>query len=343
MRAVILDKHGPADVLRVVDHWPMPEPGPGEVRLRVRAVALNRLDLWVRDGWPGIKLPLPHILGADAAGDVDKLGPGVTGLEVGQRVVVNPGVGCGQCDACRSGVQNLCPKFGILGEHMPGTSAEYIVVPARNVLALPEHVSYTDAAAAALIFLTAWHSLITRGGLRAGESVLVVGAGGGVNTASIQIAKLAGATVIVVGSSQARLDAARALGADVLVDRSQGDWSKAVFTLTERRGVDVVVDNVGADTLFQSIRSVKRGGRILIVGNSSGPKTEIDLRYIFDKHISLIGSTMAPHADFVTVMRLIFAGKLHPVVGAVYPLERVIDAYRALEAGSIAGKIVLEV
>jgi NADPH:quinone reductase-like Zn-dependent oxidoreductase len=343
VRAVVLDEHGPADVLRLADDLPIPEPGPGEVRLRVRAVALNRLDLWVRNGWPGIKLPLPHILGADAAGDVDSLGPGVSGLDVGQRVVVNPGVSCGQCDACQSGAQNLCPKLGILGEHRSGTCAEYVVVPARNVLALPDHVPYRDAAAAALVFLTAWHSLITRGGLRAGESVLVIGAGGGVNTASIQIAKLAGAKVVVVGSSAAKLDAARGLGADVLIDRSEGDWSKAVFTLTERRGVDVVVDNVGAETLFQSIRSVRRGGRILIVGNSSGPKTELDLRYIFDRHISLIGSTMAPHADFVAVMRLIFAGKLRPVVGAVFPLDHVVDAHRALEAGTVSGKIVLEV
>jgi NADPH:quinone reductase-like Zn-dependent oxidoreductase len=342
VRAVVLDNHGPAENLRLATDLPIPEPGAGQVRLRVRAAALNRLDLFVRNGWPGIKLPLPHVLGADAAGDVDAIGPGVTGLEIGQRVVVNPGVSCGECDRCLAGQQNLCAKFGILGEHMPGTYAEFIVVPARNVLPLPDDVPYTDAAAAALVFLTAWHSLITRGGLRAGERVLVVGAGGGVNTASVQIAKLAGATVYVVGSNAARLDQARVLGADVLIDRSAGDWSKALFTLTERRGVDVVVDNVGAETLFQSIRSVGRGGRILIVGNSSGPKTEIDLRYIFDKHISIIGSTMAPHADFVTVMRLVFEGKLRPVVGAVYPLERIAEAHHALEAGTVFGKIVVE-
>jgi NADPH:quinone reductase-like Zn-dependent oxidoreductase len=343
MRAVLLDQHGPADNLRYVTDHPFPEPGVGMVRLRVRAAALNRLDIWVRDGWPGIKLPLPHILGADAAGDVDAVGPHVEGWALGERVVVNPGISCGSCDECLGGRANLCAHFGILGEDMTGTYAEYIVVPARNLLRLPAHISYAEAAAASLVFLTAWHSLITAGGLRPGERVLIVGAGGGVNSASIQVAHYAGARVLVVGSSAEKLEQARALGADVTIDRSAEDWSKAVFRLTERQGVDVVVDNVGAETLFGSIRALRRGGRILIVGNTSGPRTEIDLRYVFGKHIRLIGSTMAPHQDFVAVMRLIFEGRLRPVVGASFPLERAADAHRALESGAVFGKIVLEV
>ncbi len=343
MRAVVFDKHGPADVLRYITDATPPEPGPDEVRVRVRAAALNHLDIWVRNGWPGIKLALPHITGADAAGDIDKLGSSVTGWSIGDRVVVDPGLSCGHCEYCRTGRENLCDKFGIKGEDASGTYAEYIVVPARNLLKLPDAVSYAQAAAASLVYLTAWHSLITRGGLRAGESILIVGAGGGVNTASIQIAKLAGARVYVVGSSAAKLQQAKALGADELIDRSVEDWSKAVFTRTARQGVDVVVDNVGKETLFSSIRAVRRGGRILIVGNTSGPLAEVDLRYVFRKQISIIGSTMAPHRDFVTVMNLVFEGKLSPAISATFPLEQAADAQRALESGDVFGKIVLEI
>lgn len=343
MRAVLLDAHGGVENLRLTENLPIPEPGPGQVRVRVRAAALNRVDVWVRNGWPGIRVPLPHILGADAAGEVDLPGAGVTAFKPGDRVVVNPGVGCGQCDLCLSGQDNLCPQFVILGEDVTGTYAEYIVVPARNLLHLPDHVGYNEAAAASLVYLTAWHSLITRGGLRAGESVLIVGAGGGVNSASIQIAKLAGAKVYVVGSSAAKLEQARQLGADEVIDRSAEDWSRAIFQRTNKRGVDVVVDNVGKETLFGSIRAVRRGGRILIVGNTSGPQAEVDLRFVFRKHISIIGSTMAPHGDFVRVMELVFAGVLRPVVGAVFPLAQAADAHRAMESGDVFGKIVLEI
>ncbi len=343
MRAILLPQHGPAENLTYVTDHPIPEPKPGEVRVRVRAAALNRLDIWVRNGWPGIKLPLPHILGADAAGDIDALGEGVSGWSVGDRVVIDATLSCGLCEACRAGHENLCEVGGIKGETSTGTYAEYITVSARNLLRLPEGVEYATAAAASLVYLTAWHSLITKADLRPGQTVLIVGAGGGVNSASIQIAKLTGATVYVVGSSAAKLDEARKLGADYLIDRGAEDWAKAIYKLTEKRGVDIVVDNVGKDTLFGSIRSVKRGGKILIVGNTSGPITEIDLRYLFSKHITIIGSTMSPHNDFVNVMRLVFAGKLGPVIGARFPLEKAADAQRALESGEVYGKIVLDV
>ncbi len=343
MRAAVFDHNGPADVLHLVEDYPLPEPGEGEVRVRVGAAALNRLDLWVRNGLPNANLKFPHITGADAAGEVDQVGPCVTDWEIGQRVVINPGLSCGHCEFCRSAQENLCADFKILGEDTSGTYAEYVVVPARNLLALPDHVTYVEAAAAPLVFLAAWHSLITKGQLRAGESVLIVGAGGGVNTASIQIAKLAGATVYVVGSSAEKLDQAKALGADELINRSVEEWSKAVFTRTNKRGVDVVVDNVGKQTIFDSIRAARRGGRILVVGGTSGADVEINWRYLFRKHISIIGSTMAPYADFATVMQLIFAGKLQPVVGKTFPLAQAADAQRALEKGEIFGKIVLEV
>ncbi|HRE49361.1 MAG TPA: zinc-binding dehydrogenase [Aggregatilineales bacterium] len=344
MRAVIIQAHGGVDQLRYIEDFPTPTPQAGEVRVRVRAAALNRLDIWVRNGWEGIKLTLPHILGADAAGEIDALGGGVKGIAVGDRVVINPGITLEGYDPLWEGRENLAPEFRILGEDMSGTYCEYVCVPARNVLKLPDHVGYNESAAAALVFLTAWHSLITRGGLRAGESVLIVGAGGGVNSASIPIAKYAGATVYVVGSSAAKLEEAAALGADHLIDRSlDPDWARAVYKLTGRAGVDVVVDNVGKDTYFQSIRAVKRGGRILTVGNTSGALMELDLRYVFSKQISLIGSTMAPRRDFITVMNLIFAGKLTPKVGAVYPLAEAAAAHIALERGDVFGKIVLTV
>lgn len=343
MKAVLLDQHGPSDVLRLGDNLPVPEPGPGEVRVRMRAVALNYLDIWVRNGWPGLKLDYPHVPGADGAGVIDALGDGVTEFSVGDRVAIDPTVSCGVCSFCCAGWQNRCVKFGILGEHRRGTFAELIVVPARNLLTIPEQVTFGEAAAASLVFVTAWHSLITRGNLRPGETVLIVGAGGGVNTACLQIAKLIGCTVYVIGSSENKLAQARALGADMGILRGiEGGWSRAVYQLTAKRGVDVVVDNVGAATLNDSLRSAARGGRILTVGNTSGPKAEIDNRLIFGKHLSLIGSTMGPHQDYVTAMSLIFQGKLKAVIGATYPIEQVAEAERALEEGKVFGKVVLE-
>ncbi|MHB8627817.1 MAG: zinc-binding dehydrogenase [Aggregatilineales bacterium] len=343
MRAILLPEHGSADKLVYTVSHPIPTPGPGEVRIRVYAAALNRLDIWVRNGWPGLKLPMPHIPGADAAGKIDALGAGVDGWTVGDRVVINPSFSCGRCEFCRAGHENLCASGGILGEEASGTFAEYIVVSARNLLKIPDTVDYGDAAAAALVYLTAWHSLITKAAVRPGQSVLIVGASGGVNSASIQIAKLAGATVYVVGSNAAKLEEARQLGADSLIDRSQTDWPKAVYTLTEKHGVDIVIDNVGKDTMPGSLRAAKRGGKILIVGNTSGPQAQIDLRYIFSKHLTIIGSTMAPYSDFAAVMGLVFAGKLKPIISARLPLERAAEAERMLESGDVFGKIVLEI
>jgi NADPH:quinone reductase-like Zn-dependent oxidoreductase len=343
MKAVLLYEHGPAEKLQVVADYPMPEPGPGEVRVKVAAAALNYLDVWVRNGWPGIKLNYPHIPGADASGTIDALGEGVNGWVVGDRVAIDPTIEWGD-DAIREQPGKKPAHFALMGEHTSGTYAEYITVPARNLLALPGHVSHAEAAAASLVFVTAWHSLITRGNLRLGESVLIVGAGGGVNTASIQIAKLAGGTVYVVGSTDEKLAKAKELGADVGVRRDvEGGWSRAIYQLTAKRGVDVVVDNVGAATFMDSLRSAARGGRILTVGNTSGPTFEIDNRYIFSKHLSILGSTMGPHEDYVTVMHLLFKGRLRAVIDATFPLERVQDAHRALESGDHFGKIVLEI
>jgi len=341
MKAILFQQHGGPEVLEYAD-TPTPEPGPGEVQVKIAAAALNRLDVWVRNGWPGIKLAYPHIPGADGAGIISAVGPGVTGVAVGERVVINSNLSDGTCEACARGYDNQCERWGLLGETRRGTYAEYVVVPDRNVLALPADFPFELAAAASLVYLTAWHSLIVRGQLQAGESVLIVGAGGGVNTASIQIAKYAGALVYVVGSNAAKLERARALGADVLIDRSQVDWGKTIFQLTNRRGVDVVVDNVGAGTLPISQRAVRRGGRILTVGNTGGPKFEFDNRFMFAKHIALIGSTMGTRADFAKVMSLVFDRKLVVPIDTTYPLKDARAAQIRLQQGENFGKILLE-
>jgi len=341
MKAVILNHHGGPQVLEYVD-LPTPQPGPGEALVQLKAAALNGLDLWVRRGWPGIRLNYPHILGADGAGEVIALGPNVDNLEVGDRVVINPNLGCGECEYCLAGQDNRCLRWGILGETRSGTYADYIAVPVRNLYPIPPHLDERSAAAAALAFQTAWHSLITRGGLHLGESVLIVGASGGVNTASIQIARLAGAVVIVVGSGAGKLALAESLGAHHLIDRSMDEnWPKAVYQLTNKRGVDVVVDNVGI-TFPLSFRAAAKGGRILTVGNTGGYKIEIDNRYIFAKHLSLLGSTMSTQAEFKTVMGLIFTGRLKPVLDRSFPLSEARIAQERIESGQQMGKITLE-
>ncbi|MBM2849635.1 MAG: hypothetical protein HW418_2577 [Anaerolineales bacterium] len=343
MKAAFFRTHGGPEVMEYGD-LPAPQPGAGEVLVQIKAAAMNRVDKWVRDGWPGLKLELPHIPGSDGAGVVAEVGPGRppgSPLQPGDRVVINTSVGCGTCDFCAAGQDNLCNKWLLLGETTQGTDAEFVAVPERQLLRLPDDFPFEQAAAAALVFQTAWHSLVTRGQLRAGETVLVVGAGGGVNTASIQIAKLAGCTVYVVGSDAAKCARAEALGADVTIDRSQDDWGRKVYQLTNKRGVDVVVDNVGAATMMTSLRCARKGGRILTVGNTAGAKFEFDNRYMFGKHLSLIGSTMSTRADFAAVMGLVFAGKLKPVIDAAFPLSDIRAAHERLERGEVFGKIVL--
>lgn len=343
MRAAVFYEHGTRDVLQVVHDLPDPGvPPPGMVRVNIKAVALNRLDLWVREGWKGLSLPMPHVVCADGAGIVAAIGEGVTNVSPGDRVGINPSLVDPNC-LNLTGDESDCLDIQILGEHAQGVAAEFVHLPARNLLKLPDHVSFAESAAAGLVYVTSWHSMITHGRLKAGESVLILGAGGGVSTASIQIAKLAGCTVYVVGSSAEKCARARELGADVAIDRSiDANWSKTLYTATNKHGVDVVIDNVGQATLPDSLRAVKRGGRILIVGNTSGYQATIDTRYIFSKQISLIGSSMGPTADFVAVMQQVFAGKLKPIIGAVLPITDIRMAHRLLETGEVFGKIVLE-
>ena len=342
MKTVLFHQHGGPEVLEYTD-FPIPEPRPGEALIRLRAAALNRMDVMVRNGWPGLKLDLPHINGADGAGEIAEIIDAPTDLKVGDRVVINANIGCGTCEYCLAGKDNMCRDWHLLGETIRGTYAEYVCVSVRQLYKLPNDFDVHQAAAAALVYQTAWHSLIKRGNLQKGETVLIIGAGGGVNTASVQIAKLMGAQVVMVGSDAQKLVMAESIGADILIDRSkEADWSKSVFLATNKRGVDVVVDNVGT-TFMQSLRTLRKGGRLLTVGNSGGPKFEIDNRYIFAKHLSIIGSTMSTLADFKEVMDLIVAGKLKPILDKMYPLKDAAAAQERLWSNENFGKITLDI
>ena len=363
MKAVLFRRHGGPEVLEYTD-FHTPKPGPDEALVRLHAAALNRMDVMVRNGWPGLKLEMPHINGADGAGEIAALSgaPAETkrrdnevareletreletgGLKVGDHVVINANFGCGKCEFCLAGKDNMCRDWHLLGETIRGTYAEYVAVPLRQLYKLPDDFDYHQAASSALVYQTAWHSLIKRGNLQDGETVLIVGAGGGVNTASLQIAKWLGAQVVMVGSDTQKLEMAKSIGADILIDRSKvDDWSTAVYLATNKRGVDVVVDNVGT-TFMMSLRALRKGGRLLTVGNSGGPKLEIDNRYMFAKHLSIIGSTMSTLADFKEVMDLIVAGKLKPIMDKSYPLKSAAAAQERLWRNENFGKITLDI
>ena len=342
MKAILFHQHGGPEVLAYSD-FPTPQPKPGEALVRLRAAALNRVDVFVRNGWPGLKLELPHIPGADGAGEIEEVGEGVSDFKRGDRVVINANLGCGDCEACQAGKDNLCKNWHLLGETIRGTYCEYISVPVRQLHKVPPEFDLHKAVAAALVYQTAWHSMVTRGGVKAGETVAIVGAGGGVNSASIQIAKYLGANVIVIGSNTDKLKQAEAIGADILIDRSKDeDWAKAVFLATGKKGVDAIVDNVGA-TFPLSLRALAKGGRLLTVGNSAAPKFEIDNRFIFAKHLSILGSTMSSISEFREVMDLVFAGKLKPILDKTFPLKEAASAQELLWRGENFGKITLEI
>ncbi len=345
MKAVLFHQHGGPEVLQYTD-FPTPEPKTGEALIRLRAAALNRMDVFVRNGWAGLKLEMPHINGADGAGEVVAMNLPAeeqTEIKVGDRVAINANLGCGECEFCKNGKDNLCKKWHLLGETVRGTYCQYICLPIRQLYKLPNDFDFHQSAAAALVYQTAWHSLVSRGKVTAGETVAIVGAGGGVNSASIQIAKYLGAKVIVIGSHSKKLEQAERLGADILIDRSkEEDWSKAVFLATQKQGVDVIVDNVGT-TFPLSFRALKKGGRLLTVGNSGAPKFEIDNRYIFAKHLSILGSTMSTLAEFSQAMDLVVAGKLKPIIDQTFDLKDAAQAQERLWRGENFGKITLDI
>jgi NADPH:quinone reductase-like Zn-dependent oxidoreductase len=344
LKALTLTAIGGLEHLRIQD-VPMPAmTAPDDVLVRVRAAALNRLDLWMVGGLKGVNYTFPHILGSDGAGVVEKVGAAVTGLAPGDRVMVNPGLSCGTCETCRAGEQPLCSAFRVLGEHCPGTLAEYFVVPSRNVAPIPPAMSFAVAAAFPLATLTAWRMLITRARLLPGETVLIWGIGGGVAQAALRVAREAGARVIATSSSDEKLERARALGADHTVNHARADVVKEVRAVTDRRGgVEVVVDSIGEQTWEQSLRCLGRLGRLVTCGGTSGPMVTTDVRRLFWNQWSLLGSTMGGDADWRAVTRLAGAGRLWPEIDQVFPFTEAALAYRRLEEGRQFGKIVIEV
>lgn len=340
MKAVAIDGHGGPEVL-VYRDLPDPEIAEDEALVRLEAAALNRLDIFVREGWPGLRLEFPHILGADGAGVVEARGKGVDTAAVGERVVIDPVLTCGTCEYCRRGEEVLCVEFQILGEHVNGTYAGLVKVPGENLLPLPDGVPLELSAAAPTTFMTAWRLLMTRAAVQPGETVLVLGAGGGVASAAIQIAKYAGARVIATSSTEEKLDRARQLGADEVINYKEEPFGRVVWELSGKRGVDVVVDSVGQETWKESIRALGKNGRLVTPGATTGPIAETDLRYIFWRQLQILGSTMSGRAEFRAVMKLIWEGKLEPVIDRTFPLAEARKAQEVLEAGQQFGKILL--
>jgi NADPH:quinone reductase-like Zn-dependent oxidoreductase len=342
MQAIVLREHGGPEVLRA-EQLPIPEPGPGEVRVRIRAVALNHLDIWVRKGGPAFHLKYPHRLGADIAGTIDAVGPGVSaGAVVGAKTVIQPGLSCGRCAACLGGHDNLCRHYRILGESAQGGYAEYIVIPEVNLAPYPERFDFPHAAASLLPFLTAWQMVVHKARVAPGETVLVHGAGSGIGVAAIQIAKLHGARVIATAGSAAKLERAKALGADVAIDYTTADFAAVCRAETAKRGVDAVIEHVGGDVFAASIKAVRNGGRIVTCGATAGFQPAIDLRHIFFRQIEVLGSTMGSKADLLAVLGHLAAGRLEPVVSRVLPLAQAAEGHRILERREAFGRVVLQ-
>jgi len=339
MRAAVFAENGGPDVIEV-RQVPVPEPGPGEVRIKVEAAAMNHLDLWLRRGLP-IDTPMPHIGGSDMAGIVDAVGVGAHSVPLGTHVAVDPSIGYDWYDGERRGASFDDLPFQIIGEHTQGGFAEYAVVPAANLLEIPRGVSSETAAAAGLVFVTAWRALMTQGRLQAGERILITGGSGGVGTAAIQIAVRAGAEVYALTGGAEKVRQAEELGAHVVYDRHKIDFSREVWRDTAKRGVDVVFDTVGESVWPQCLRALAVGGRLVTSGATTGSRGVTEIRAVFWKQLSIIGSTMGSPAEFRKVMRLVFDGSLEPVIHAVLPLDKTREAHEMLEAGKVFGKIVL--
>jgi len=334
-------EHGGLDRLRYVE-VPEPQPGPGEVRIRVRAAAFNRLDRFTLEGIPGVEVALPHVLGSDGAGQVDRLGEPDETLRVGANVLLNPGIWDGTCGACRAGEEALCRNYRILGEHIQGTATRLAVVPRRNVHPLPDRLSFAEGAAAPLVFETAWRALKTVGRVVPGDRVAIVGAGGGVATAAVQVAKLLGGNVVVASRSSEKKDRVLALGADgFLVFDGEHPLDRVLWQYSEKKGIDVVFDSVGSPTLPRSVRALARGGRVVVVGATAGPLVELDVRTLFWRQASIRGSTMASAGEFDEVLSHLASGRLRPVIDAELPFERAEEAFRRFERGDLFGKVVV--
>jgi NADPH:quinone reductase-like Zn-dependent oxidoreductase len=343
MKALVLAAPGGLQHLQVQE---LPEPGPparGQVVVRVAAIALNRLDLFVMDGLPGAPNSFPHIVGSDGAGWVERLGDGASRFHPGERVMINPTLSCDRCAACLDGEEGLCENLRVLGEHTSGTAAELITVPAANLAPVPETMRWPQAAAFSLATLTAWRMLTTRAGVQAGETVLIWGIGGGVALAALQVARFLGARTIVTSRDQAKLEKAEELGADHLINSRLADVVLEVRKLTGQRGVDVVVDSVGEETWISSLRSLRLGGRMVVCGATSGPMVSLDLRRLFWRQWSVLGSTLGSRREYDAIVALAEKGQLWPLVDQVVPLSRAVEAYQRMLRGEQTGKLVIKV
>jgi len=341
MKAAVITAHGGPEVLKYTD-IPEPQIGPNDVLVRVRACALNHLDLWVRGGLPGMTGTFPHVPGSDVAGEIAKFGASVTNVRVGDKVLLAPGVSCGQCEQCAAGRDNFCKDYTLFGTRIHGGCAEFIKSPAVNAIPIPGDLSFEQAAAVPLVFLTAWHMLFGRAQLRPAEHVLVMGAGSGVGSAAIQIAKATGARVIATATSEAKLAKARELGADDAILHT-GEFAREVKQLTGGRGVDVVFEHVGQATWEQSIYSLATGGRLVTCGATTGMEGKLNIGYLFTRQISILGSFMGSKSELFAVLELFKRGSLKPVVDCVLPLEHAREAHERLEKRQQFGKIVLRV
>jgi NADPH:quinone reductase-like Zn-dependent oxidoreductase len=341
MRAVRFHQFGGPEVL-VCEEAPKPAAGPGEVVVEVKACALNHLDLWIREGIPAYQVRLPHISGCDVSGVVDEIGGGVTGITPGDRVMIAPGLSCFQCPFCLSGHDNLCDTYRIFGAGTDGGYAEYTKAPASNIISIPDGVSYEEAAAFPLTFLTAWHMLNTQSGLRPGQDLLVLAGGSGVGNAAVQIGKFVGARVIATAGTPKKVEQARQLGADFVIDYSREDFSREVAKITDGRGVDVVFEHVGPATFSKSILSLAKNGTLVTCGATTGAKVELDLRYVFSKELSIIGAKVGTRRELLEITRLFGDKKLRPVIDSVHPLEKAKEAQEKMKSRDLFGKLILK-
>lgn len=343
MKAIRFDQHGDSpDVLKLVQ-LPDPKPGVNEVLVDLKAAGLNHLDIWVRNGLPGVKLHMPHIPGSDGAGIVAEVGVGVTHVKPGDRVILSPGMGCGHCNKCTDNWDSLCDTYHLLGLQVDGTYCEKIVVAARRVIPVSDKLSFEQWAASPLVFLTAWHMLHTQGGLRANDRVLIHAAGSGIGQAAIQIARLSGADVITTVGSDEKIAKAKALGAQTVINYKKAGFAQGVLDATGGRGVDLLFEHIGPETWTENLKCLAKGGRMVTCGATSGPRVEIDLRFVYMRQFTIKGAYMGSRAELLKVIHLLEAGKLKPVVDSTFPLERAREAQAHMESRHNFGKIVLTV
>jgi 2-desacetyl-2-hydroxyethyl bacteriochlorophyllide A dehydrogenase len=342
MKAVVFHEHGGPEKLQYEDR-PEPQIKPDEVLVRVKACALNHLDIWIRQGIPAYQIPLPHISGCDVAGQIERVGNEVKDVKIGQKVFVSPGLSCGTCEECKAGRDNLCPTFGVLGAKTDGGYAEFVAVPGRNVIAIPGSLTFEQAAAFPLVSVTAWHMAVTLAGLKPGETVLIMGAGSGVGSMAIQIAKHIGAKAITTVGSKDKVKKALVIGADEVINHATEDVTKRVMELTGGRGVDVVIEHIGPQVWDQCLKSLAKGGRLVTCGATTGPKAEIDLRYLYSRSLTLKGSYMGTKAELLEAAKLVGAGKLKPVIDQTYPLKDARAAQEQMLSRKLFGKLVLTI